>query len=330
MSKRRQQSLKEAFCAGTSTTVENDNVSSDSELRLSDSDIADTPPPEVVAQLPSVVMKKWRFNCWTNHINHALESSPRSNLAKRSLNIALLNPVGLLWSDWLHWETKNNRAYCFICRNVYVLHQLTLSKNQESAFITSGFNNWKDTTRAFELHRKSSCHREAILKWEHRKRGIGIDLQLQRRLAAEQVEARTCLHKIFTSIEYLARQALPLRGHQEEMGNFYQLMKLRGADSDGLKKWLQQRRSYTSHEVQNEILRIMALQIQRSILKDICTIMWFCVSADETVDISLIEQVHGYYKSNYHCGFNALLFIHSSQCALDMCAHTHLKSLKTV
>ena len=131
------------------------------------------------------------------------------------------------------------------------------------------------------------------MKWEHRERGIGIDLQLQRRLAAEQVESRTCLHKIFTSIEYLPQQALPLRGHQEERGNFYQRMKLRGADSDGLKEWLQQRRSYTSHEVQNEILRIMALQIQRSILKDICTSMWFCVSADETVDISLIEQVHG-------------------------------------
>ena len=47
MSNCRQQSLKETFCAGTSTTVENDNVSSDSELRLSDSDIADTPAPEV-------------------------------------------------------------------------------------------------------------------------------------------------------------------------------------------------------------------------------------------------------------------------------------------
>ena len=126
-----------------------------------------------------------------------------------------------------------------------------------------------------------------------------------------KVEARTCLRKIFTSIEYLARQALPLRGQHEERGNFYQLMKLQRADSDGVKKWLQQR-SYTSHEVKYEIRRIMALQIQRSILTDICTSMWFCVSADETVDISLIEQVHGYYKSNYHHGFNALLFIDSS------------------
>ena len=36
----------------------------------------------------------------------------------------------------------------------------------------------------------------------------------------------------------------------------------------------------------------MAHQIQRSILKDICSSMWYCVSADETVDISLIEQVY--------------------------------------
>ena len=49
----------------------------------------------------------------------------------------------------------------------------------------------------------------------------------------------------------------------------------------------------------------MAHQIQRSILKDICTSMWFCVSADETVDISLIEQVpDGYYYC--HCGCNTL------------------------
>ena len=64
-----------------------------------------------------------------------------------------------LWCSWLHLESGNNRAYYFICRNVYVLHQLTLSKNQESAFIISGFDNWNDATRAFEVHRKSYCHK---------------------------------------------------------------------------------------------------------------------------------------------------------------------------
>ena len=43
--------------------------------------------------------------------------------------------------------------------------------------------------------------------------------------------------------------------HQEEKRHLDQLMKLRVADSDGLKQWMQQRSSYTkkySHEVQNE------------------------------------------------------------------------------
>ena len=190
-----------------------------------------------IAQLPCLVMKKWSLNCWTSHINHALESSPRGSLVRKSLSIALLNPTGLITSSSLTGftgkvrTTEHTALYAEMC----VLHQLTLSKNQESAFITSGFNNWKDATRAFELHRKSSCHRKAILKWEHHT-GVGIGLQLQRRLAAEQIEARNCLHKIFTSIEYIARQALPLRGHQEERGNLYQVIKLWAADFDWLKK----------------------------------------------------------------------------------------------
>ena len=79
--------------------------------------------------------------------------------------------------------------------------------------------------------------------------------------------------------------------HQEERGNFIQLLNLQIADSDALKKWLEKRRSYTSHKVQNEMLKITAHQIQRSILKDISTNLWFSVIADETVDLSLVEQV---------------------------------------
>ena len=61
MSNRRQQSLKEAFGARKSTAVEKDNVSSDSELRLSgsESDIADpdvnhTLESEIADSQPSV------------------------------------------------------------------------------------------------------------------------------------------------------------------------------------------------------------------------------------------------------------------------------------
>ena len=84
-----------------------------------------------------------------------------------------------LWGKWLNWETRNNRAYCFMCRNVHALKQLTLSKSKETAFISTGFNNWKDATRVFEQHRKSACHMEAVMKWNQHVKGTSINVQLQ-------------------------------------------------------------------------------------------------------------------------------------------------------
>ena len=52
------------------------------------------------------------------------------------------------WSDWLHW--KDNKIYCLFCRNIFLMKQLTLSKNMEASFIMDGFSNWKDATKAFE------------------------------------------------------------------------------------------------------------------------------------------------------------------------------------
>ena len=129
----------------------------------------------------------------------------------------------LLWSKWPHWEEKIDKAYCIICRNVHILNQLT-SKNQESAFIIVGYNNWKDATRAFELHRKSTCHKEAIMKWDYYLKRTCVHTQICHQLVSEQEKARICLMKILTSVEYLARQGMPFRGHQEDSGNFYQLL----------------------------------------------------------------------------------------------------------
>ena len=54
---------------------------------------------------------------------------------------------------------------------------------------------------------------------------------------------------------------------------------------------MQHKKAYTSHEIQDEILKIMSQQLQRAILKDINASTWYCVSADETIDASLTEQV---------------------------------------
>ena len=122
-----------------------------------------------------------------------------------------------------------------MCQNVHALKQLTLSKSKETAFISTGFNNWKDATRVFEQHRKSACHMEAVMKWNQHVKGTSINVQLQHHLVAQQEKARHCLMKVFTSVEYLARQGLPLRSHHEHDGNFSRLLQLKADDSEELR-----------------------------------------------------------------------------------------------
>ena len=93
----------------------------------------------------------------------------------------------------------------------------------------------------------------------------------------------------------MARQGLPLRGHTEASGNYPKLLQLCLEDSPQLMSWLSQQRVYTSHKVQNEMLRIMSCQIQRSIISDIQSSLWYSICADDTVDASLSEQVSTTY-----------------------------------
>ena len=95
---------------------------------------------------------------------------------------------------------------------------------------------------------------------------------------------------LFTSVEYLPRQALPFSGHIEEQGNLYQLMALRGNESDNLKSWMGRTRSYMSHDIQNEISQILPYKILRTIIKNVSSSNWFAIIANEATDASLVEQ----------------------------------------
>ena len=60
-------------------------------------------------------------------------------------------------------------------------------------------------------------------------------------------------------LQYLARQAMAMQGDTGEESNFNQLLKLRGKDHPVILKWLERRdNKYTSQEIQNEIISIMA------------------------------------------------------------------------
>ena len=102
---------------------------------------------------------------------------------------------------------------------------------------------------------------------------------------------RFCPLKIIESLQYLARQAMPMQGDTDEESNFTQLLKLRGKDQPILLKQLERKEyKYTPHEIQNEIISIVANNVICNLVADIRAGV-FARIADEYTDISNEEQL---------------------------------------
>ena len=171
--------------------------------------------------------------------------------------------------------------------NVYVSVSMYLQ-------IFKGFSNWKDATVSFKKHEQSSCHREAVevmVSLPVTTRDIGEMLSQQH--AKEKEGNRKVLLKILANVKFLARQGLAFRGDGNESdGNFLQLLKLRAEEDPSISEWLARKANkYTSHEIQDEFLRIMAHQILRQIASNLQMSPFLTIMADETTDASNYEQV---------------------------------------
>lgn len=160
--------------------------------------------------------------------------------------------------------------------------------------VSKGFCNWKNATAQFQKHLQSSCHREAVevvITLPATTKDIGEQLVQQH--AKDKERNRKMLLKIMSSIRYLARQGLALRGDgDEEDGNFLQLLKFKGDSDPDVLDWLQRKlNKYTSHEIQNEIIKTMAMHV----LGDVSTCLqqspFLTLMMDETTDVSNSEQM---------------------------------------
>ena len=97
----------------------------------------------------------------------------------------------------------------------------------------------------------------------------------------------------FYLTRFLARQGIALRGDgNENDSNFIQLLKLRGLDDPRVEAWLQRKTNkHISHDIQNELLKVMALSVLREIASSIANASFFCIMSDECTDSSNKEQL---------------------------------------
>ena len=167
-------------------------------------------------------------------------------------------------------------------------------KQGGAAFIYKGFCNWKDATVGMKIHELSACHKtvmEIMVVLPSSYKDVGEQLSQQH--ANEKRDNRQCLLNILSNLRFLARQGIALRGDSQEVdSNFIQLLKLRGEEDPRINSWLGHKTDrYTSHDMQNELLKVMALSILRDLSGRINRSTFFCIMYDKCTDASNREQV---------------------------------------
>ena len=171
----------------------------------------------------------------------------------------------------VHWDEASERVFCFTCVSAFMQKKLR-SATADMAFISRGYQNWKDATAAFRKHESSSCHKQAVeqmivLPATNRDTGECLSTSL----ALEMSANRACFLKLLGSVRFLARQGLALRGDGigEPDSSFLQVVQLKAWDEPDSKlaDWLKRRSNkYTSHEIQNEMLQVLAMRVLRKII----------------------------------------------------------------
>ena len=196
--------------------------------------------------------------------------------------------------EWLHYDTATDTAYCHLCLCTEAEKRFLASTKRDPAFISRGYCNWKDAKVAFTKHIESACHKEAVQADKLLKRTGDIGEMLSTAHSMEKALNREMLRRIMQNLRFLARQGLAVRGSNGgEDSNFTQLLRLRANDCPAVTGWMDKKTNkYTSGDIQNELLQIMALSLLRDVTASIknshCG--WYTVMADECTDVSNKEQ----------------------------------------
>ena len=145
---------------------------------------------------------------------------------------------------WITYCIERQKLFCFDCR--LAATKLLISPGNKAskgyaAFVVTGFDNRKKAKWRFKEHELSQLHTESTVKIKLLQQP-SVASQLSKQLTSDQVKRREMLLKLLSSIKYLVRQGLALRGHVENESNLIQLLKCRSEDIEGMDKWLEDKK----------------------------------------------------------------------------------------
>ena len=192
------------------------------------------------------------------------------------------NPTWYRHYSWLEYSVKKDAVFCFPCR--FFGPGSIGHGRPERVFTVNGFRDWKHATGSKGIlisHDKSYSHKQSVIAWEQFKMisssasGSVAD-QLAGSNRSEMIKKnRHYISAIADILLTCTRQDIALRGHREtdeslNRGNFLEIVSLVSRFDPVVANRLQrgpQNALYTSHNIQNTFINIMASLVR----KQICT-----------------------------------------------------------
>ena len=125
-----------------------------------------------------------------------------------------LNPQWYRDYKWLHFCQSSMKLFCFYCLLAHRANPNLASSTRhcKTAFVKEGYQNWKKATERFNNHQPSELHRNAVFKYESSKQPT-ITQQISTAALKEMQKNRAMLFKVLSSLHFLLKQGLPIRGH---------------------------------------------------------------------------------------------------------------------
>ena len=123
---------------------------------------------------------------------------------------------------WLDYNAFDHYVTSYLCKRQNNQDKLKTERFKENVFLEKGFENWKKALEKFEKHQPSQCHRAASTYQILIPRCPDVAEFFDNKEKEERELNRRCFMAILDSIQYLARQGIPLRGHGSDEGsNFF-------------------------------------------------------------------------------------------------------------
>ena len=137
----------------------------------------------------------------------------------------------------------------------------------------------------------------------HRGNSRSVLNQLESSKLMEEQNSRKCLLIVISILRYLMCFGSTIRGNGHDGGNFIELLEERKLDVPELESWLSRKISYTTMDIQNELIEIMAHTLLRYLANTVRDVPFFEI-ADGTTCVKGKEQFSVFLR---YVGFQYLL-----------------------